>query len=92
MVLTAHPTEITRRTLIQKYNRIAEKLEHLTEGATLAADDQTELERLIAEVWYTDEIRTDRPTRQDEAKWGYAVIEYSFWDAVPTSGAGWSDC
>lgn len=83
LVLTGHPTEITRRTLIQKYNRIAEKLEHLNEGATLAPDDQTELERLIAEVWYTDEIRTDRPTPQDEAKWGYAVIEYSFWDAVP---------
>ena len=83
LVLTAHPTEITRRTLIQKYNRIAEKLENLTEGDALAEDDQTELERLIAEVWYTDEIRPERPTPQDEAKWGYAVIEYSFWDAIP---------
>lgn len=83
LVLTAHPTEITRRTLIQKYNRIAETLEQLHEDAPLPDDDQTELERLIAEVWYTDEIRTERPTPQDEAIWGYAVIEHSFWDAVP---------
>ena len=83
LVLTAHPTEITRRTLIQKYNRIASRLEVVNETDELKATERVELERLIAEVWYTDEIRTERPTPQDEAKWGYAVIEHSFWSAVP---------
>lgn len=83
LVLTAHPTEITRRTLIQKYNRIAAQLELVNEETDLKPKDRRQLERLIAEVWYTDEIRTERPTPQDEAKWGYAVIEYSFWDAIP---------
>lgn len=83
LVLTAHPTEITRRTLIQKYNRIAAQLELVDEEKDLSPKDRRHLERLIAEVWYTDEIRTERPTPQDEAKWGYAVIEYSFWDALP---------
>jgi len=83
LVLTAHPTEITRRTLIQKYNRIASQLEKVTEESELDPQDRRHLERLIAEVWYTDEIRTERPTPQDEAKWGYAVIEHSFWDAIP---------
>tara|TARA_R110002072_G_scaffold20841_5_gene75216 strand:+ start:271 stop:2820 length:2550 start_codon:yes stop_codon:yes gene_type:complete len=83
LVLTAHPTEITRRTLIQKYNRIASQLDKVAEETPLGPQDRRHLERLIAEVWYTDEIRTERPTPQDEAKWGYAVIEYSFWDAVP---------
>ncbi|MCB1693431.1 MAG: phosphoenolpyruvate carboxylase [Pseudomonadales bacterium] len=83
LVLTAHPTEITRRTLIQKYNRIAAQLEVVTEDVELRPDKRRELERLIAEVWYTDEIRTERPTPQDEAKWGYAVIEHSFWTAIP---------
>ena len=50
--------------------------------------DRTELERLIAEVWYTDEIRTERPTPQEEAVWGYAVLEHSFWDAVPVIWKG----
>lgn len=83
LVLTAHPTEITRRTLIQKYNRIATQLEKVSEELILSPQDRRHLERLIAEVWYTDEIRTERPTPQDEAKWGYAVIEHSFWDAIP---------
>ena len=83
LVLTAHPTEITRRTLIQKYNRIAAQLEKVTEDKPLMGNERLELERLIAEVWYTDEIRTEPPSPQDEAKWGYAVIEHSFWNAVP---------
>jgi len=83
LVLTAHPTEITRRTLIQKYNRIASALEHVNEDVELDAEVRINLERLIAEVWYTDEIRTDRPTPQDEAIWGYAVIEHSLWHAIP---------
>ena len=83
LVLTAHPTEITRRTLIQKYNRIAAQLDRVTEDQPLQSNHRLELERLIAEVWYTDEIRTEPPTPQDEAKWGYAVIEHSFWNAIP---------
>ncbi|MBC79669.1 MAG: phosphoenolpyruvate carboxylase [Gammaproteobacteria bacterium] len=83
LVLTAHPTEITRRTLIQKYNRIAEALADVLENEPLSEKSKVELERLVAEVWHTDEIRTERPTPQDEAIWGYAVIEHSFWHAIP---------
>ena len=83
LVLTAHPTEITRRTLIQKYNRIAGALEHVRENQELDQKHKMQLKRLIAEVWHTDEIRTERPKPQDEAIWGYAVIEHSFWHAIP---------
>ena len=84
LVLTAHPTEVLRRTLIQKYDAI---------GAELAArarlpdaerrDSDERLERLIAEAWHTDEIRRERPSPEEEARWGFAVIENSLWDAVP---------
>ncbi len=83
LVLTAHPTEITRRTLIRKYNRIASALHNVREDVIQHRDEKIELERLIAEVWYTDEIRTERPTPREEAVWGYAVIEHSFWSAIP---------
>jgi phosphoenolpyruvate carboxylase len=85
-VLTAHPTEITRRTLIQKYDQITEGLEQL-DRKDLYVEERLEitgnLRRLIAEAWHTDEIRYDRPTAIDEAKWGFAVIENSLWSAVP---------
>ena len=47
------------------------------------ADAKGALQRLIAEAWHSDEIRHDRPTPVDEAKWGFAVIESSLWHALP---------
>ena len=38
---------------------------------------------MIAESWYTDEIRQERPAPQDEARWGFAVVESSLWHALP---------
>ncbi len=86
LVLTAHPTEVSRRTLIQKYDAIAAQLaaqDHrdLTPAETAQIRDR--LRRLIAEAWHTEEIRRTRPTPVDEAKWGFAVIEHSLWHAIP---------
>lgn len=86
LVLTAHPTEVARRTLIQKYDAIAAQLALLDHRDLTAAEQQAihhKLQRLIAEAWHTDEIRRTRPTPVDEAKWGFAVIEHSLWHAVP---------
>lgn len=86
LVLTAHPTEVKRRTLIRKDSNIAELLEALevarrTGDATRHVLD--ELRREIAAYWLTDEIRRRRPTPVEEAKWGFAVIETVLWQGVP---------
>ena len=82
LVLTAHPTEVLRRTMIQKYDAIAEMLTTRDlEGASEAND--AALFRVIAEAWHTDEIRHTRPSPQDEARWGFAVVESSLWHALP---------
>src|SRR5471032_3570321 len=86
LVLTAHPTEVARRTLIQKYDAIAAQLAALDHRDLNAAEREqitVRLQRLIAEAWHTEEIRRTRPTPVDEAKWGFAVIEHSLWQAVP---------
>lgn len=85
LVLTAHPTEVVRRSLIQKYEAMAECLNAL-DGELSPREhrhQQRRLARLIAECWHTDEIRGQRPTPVDEARWGFAVIENSLWQAVP---------
>ena len=88
LVLTAHPTEILRRTLIQKYDAIAALLEARERAAKSERTQlDAQLQRLIAESWHTDEIRRERPTPQDEARWGFAVIESSLWQAVPAAMA-----
>ena len=85
LVLTAHPTEINRRSLINNLNDV----ESCLSWSTLNIPDykkkevESRLKQLIAQYWYTDEIRQNRPTPNDEAKWGYEVIENSLWNAVP---------
>ena len=86
LVLTAHPTEVARRTLIQKYDAIAAQLaagDHSDLSAAEREQVAEHLQRLIAEAWHTEEIRRSRPSPVDEAKWGFAVIEHSLWQAVP---------
>lgn len=85
-VLTAHPTEVARRTLIMKYDEMSDCLASLDHTDLLPAERDAIIERLsrlVAEAWHTDEIRHERPTAVDEAKWGFAVIENSLWQALP---------
>ncbi len=85
LVLTAHPTEVSRRTLIQKYDAITESLERLDRGLTPVERTQElgVLRRHVIAAWSTDEIRQSRPTPVDEAKWGFTAIEQTLWKAVP---------
>ncbi|PCS23094.1 phosphoenolpyruvate carboxylase [Candidatus Enterovibrio escicola] len=86
LVLTAHPTEIARRTTIHKLIQINQCLSKLELGDLSLSErkkSELRLEQLIAQAWHSDVIRQKRPTPLDEAKWGYAVIENSLWQAVP---------
>ncbi len=86
LVLTAHPTEINRRSLINNLNQVDHCL-GLLDHDDLAEYQKVQilrrLKQLIAQYWYTDEIRQNRPTPNEEAKWGYDAIENSLWQAVP---------
>jgi len=86
LVLTAHPTEITRRTLIHKHSEISRCLAQLElQGLTEREQQQihNRLRELIAQIWYGYDFRQERPSPVDEAKWGFAVVEDSLWRAVP---------
>lgn len=86
LVLTAHPTEITRRTMINnlvKINECLSKLELSDLSSKERLKTERRLEQLIAQGWHSDVIRKQRPTPLDEAKWGFAVVENSLWQAVP---------
>jgi phosphoenolpyruvate carboxylase len=86
LVLTAHPTEIARRTLVQKYNRMADALalRDRPDLTPVERDDVTALlRREIEAAWGTAEIRQQRPTPLDEVRGGLVVFEQSLWDALP---------
>lgn len=86
LVLTAHPTEIARRTLVQKYNRIADALATRDrEDLTIPERDEIQ-ETLLREVmsaWGTADVREDQPTPLDEVRGGLIIFEQSLWDSLP---------
>ena len=71
IVLTAHPTEVNRRTLLRKYREIAECLAQL-DKKDLSPYEKSQCEeglrREISSIWGSDEIRREKPTPQFEAK------------------------
>ena len=86
LVLTAHPTEIVRRTLLQKYDRIARALAEKDRPDLTVWERETVVETLrreIAACWETDEIRRVRPTPLDEVRGGLLVFEQTLWQALP---------
>jgi phosphoenolpyruvate carboxylase len=72
-VFTAHPTEVARRTILFKRRRIADQLERLSRlplsDAEAAAAEEA-IEREIAALWQTDDIRRRQPTVADEIMMG----------------------
>src|SRR5712691_5379581 len=67
LVLTAHPTEATRRTVLASHLRIAALLDEL------AAE--------ITALWQADEVRSRRPRVVDEIRNGHWFFERSLIDA-----------
>ncbi|XP_022157085.1 phosphoenolpyruvate carboxylase 4 isoform X2 [Momordica charantia] len=86
IVLTAHPTQINRRTLQYKHLRIARLLDY-NDRPDLSPEDREmlidDLVREITSIWQTDELRRHKPTPVDEARAGLNIVEQSLWKAVP---------
>jgi len=86
IVLTAHPTEVKRRTLIQKYHKITEILEERdllkNYPSKLKILDKKLYDELTI-IWNTDDLKRSKPSPFDEARWGLAIIEDSLWDTIP---------
>nr|KYP53033.1 Phosphoenolpyruvate carboxylase 4 [Cajanus cajan] len=86
IVLTAHPTQINRRTLQFKHIRIAHLLDY-NDRPDLSVEDREmvieDLVREITSIWQTDELRRQKPTPVDEARAGFNIVDQSLWKAVP---------
>ncbi|XP_059445640.1 phosphoenolpyruvate carboxylase 4 isoform X2 [Corylus avellana] len=86
IVLTAHPTQINRRTLQYKHIRLAHLLDY-NDRPDLSLEDREmlieDLVREITSIWQTDELRRYQPTPVEEARAGLNIVEQSLWKAVP---------
>jgi phosphoenolpyruvate carboxylase len=91
IVLTAHPTEVNRRTLLDKKKRMLKLLEQADLYRALGAatpyqrqllDDA--MEREVSNIWQTDEVSRHKPNPQTEAQLATLAIETVLWEAVPS--------
>jgi phosphoenolpyruvate carboxylase len=69
-VLTAHPTEAARRSILDKLRRVAELLD-----APPGPGRNRRLAEAVDLLWLTDELRLDRPDPLDEARNGIYYLE-----------------
>ncbi|XP_019194133.1 PREDICTED: phosphoenolpyruvate carboxylase-like [Ipomoea nil] len=86
LVLTAHPTQSVRRSLLQKHGRIRDCLTQLY-AKDITPDDKHELDealqREIQAAFRTDEIKRSPPTPQDEMRAGMSYFHETIWKGVP---------
>ncbi len=81
LVLTAHPTQVLRRSLLQRYNDIAAILERRDAGIEMNVEEA--LRQQLTIIWDTDEVIRNKPTPAVEAKGGLTVLEQVVWQALP---------
>src|SRR2546429_4749991 len=84
-VLTAHPTEAVRRSILDHQDRIGQELARLR--APLSARERDRVRQRIATqvevLWHTDEVRSVRPRVLDEVVNALFSLERTFFDAIP---------
>jgi len=91
IVLTAHPTQVNRRTLLDKHGRV-QRIRNEADGLRSSSggtpyerkllDDA--LRREIGSIWQTDELSRSKPSVQSEAERGTLVLEAVMWEALPS--------
>lgn len=85
-VFTAHPSEARRRTVLEKLDAIADRLERIEYTRLLPEERAEELESIAAEIetyWLTDIIREERPTVLDEIRHGLGMVCDTLFEIVP---------
>jgi phosphoenolpyruvate carboxylase len=85
-VITAHPTEAKRVTVLERHRSIYRSLMEL-ESPRWTARERTELiQKLECEIeilWLTGELRLEKPTVAQEVAWGLHFFNETLFEAVP---------
>ncbi|MFC4779486.1 phosphoenolpyruvate carboxylase [Paenibacillus sp. GCM10023252] len=87
LVMTAHPTEATRRAVLDIHQRIAEDVIELDNPSLTNREREKLREKLLNEVlilWQTDELRDRKPTVIDEVRNGLYYFDETLFEVMPS--------
>ncbi|MFL5750559.1 MAG: phosphoenolpyruvate carboxylase [Chloroflexota bacterium] len=85
-VLTAHPTEARRRTLLLALRRVERQLSRLEDPLLTPAEDRDARRRLREEItglWRTADLRAVTPSPLDEVRTAMAFFDETLFGVVP---------
>jgi phosphoenolpyruvate carboxylase len=85
-VITAHPTEAKRVTVLEKHRRIYRRLVDLESPRWTPRERQALIDGLQNEIellWNTGELRLAKPTVPQEVFWGLHFFNETLFEAVP---------
>ncbi|GAE37452.1 phosphoenolpyruvate carboxylase [Halalkalibacter akibai] len=87
LIITAHPTEATKRTVLEIQKRISAILQAL-DNPMLTKKERKDLDESlfndVTALWQTDELRQRKPTVIDEVKNGLYYFNETLFDALPS--------
>jgi phosphoenolpyruvate carboxylase len=86
LVMTAHPTEATRRAVLDIHQRIANEVMELDNPSLTFREREQLRDKLMGEVitlWQTDELRDRKPTVIDEVNNGLYYFDTTLFDVLP---------
>ncbi len=86
LVLTAHPTEARRRTVLSKMERITEIITQIDSGTLSLREQEDAIQSLrneISVLWLTDRSRAAKLSVADEVKTGLYFVDSFFWNTIP---------
>ncbi|MUV37622.1 Phosphoenolpyruvate carboxylase [Lentibacillus sp. JNUCC-1] len=86
LIMTAHPTEATKRTVLETQKRISHNLRKLDNPLATEREKATVEESLFNEItalWHTDELRHRKPEVLDEVKNGLYYFDQTLFETLP---------
>ena len=85
-VITAHPTEAKRVTVLERHRRIYLRLLELESPRWTDRERQDLIETLAEEIellWLTGELKLQKPTVEQEVAWGLYFFNENLFDVAP---------